>query len=100
MGWYQRRVHGSVNITVADIHKELNTPTLIMDSKNPFRSLPIIEQAALLTVAKTQRVLATLDFSGFSAKQVKSNNLAIENMLNQDSRLIAKIDTSKSTEFN
>ena len=52
----------------------------------------MIEQAALLTVAKTQRVLAILNFSGFSAKQVKSNNLAIEKMLNQDSRLIAKID--------
>ena len=61
----------SVNTTVADLHKELNNPTLIMDSKNPFSSLPVIEQAALLTVAKTQRVLAILDFSGFSAKQVK-----------------------------
>jgi len=45
----------SVNITVVDIHKELNSPTLIMDSKNPFRSLPMIEQATQLTVAKTQR---------------------------------------------
>ena len=62
----------SVNITVADIHKELNTPTLLINSKNPFKSLPITEQAALLTVAKTQRVLAILDFSSFSAKQVKS----------------------------
>ena len=44
--------------------------------------------------------MATLDFSGFSAKQVKSNNLAIEGILNQDSRLIAKVDNDSATHPN
>ena len=79
-----------INITLADIHKELHNPTLISDFNNPFHSLPIKEQAVLLTIAKTQRVLVILDFSGFAAKQVKSNNLTIQNTLNQDNRLIAK----------
>ena len=46
----------SVNTTVADIHKEIINPTLVMDPKNPYSSLPLVEQAALLTIAKTQRV--------------------------------------------
>ena len=80
----------SINTTLADIHKELQNPTLTFDAKNPFHSLPIKKQAALLTIAKTQRVLAVLDFSGFAAKQVKSNDLTIQNTLNQDNRLIPK----------
>ena len=81
----------SINTTVTDIHKEIKNTTLVPDPKNPYSSLPFKKQAALLTVAKTQRVLAILDFSGFSAKQVKSNYMTIQTMLNQDNRLIAKI---------
>ena len=61
----------SINTTVADIHKEIKNPTLVPDPKNTYSSLPLKKQAVLLTVAKTQRVLAILDFSGFAAKQVK-----------------------------
>ena len=46
----------SENTTVADMHKEIINPTLVMDPKNPYSSLPLVEPAALLTIAKTQRV--------------------------------------------
>ena len=67
----------SINITLADIHQETQTPSLVPNPKQPFKSLSIRQQAAQLTVAKTQWVLSVLDFLWF-----KSNDLAIQHIFN------------------